>query len=307
MAQKTFNDTKINVKFDEATSRQQLNSGENISTLFGKIKKIFSDLKAICFSGSYNDLSDTPTTATTDSDGLMSAEDKGKLDAFEITTTGGKLHDKDIATTDLIPTTLPANGGNADTVDGFHADDFAKAYNDYLGTYLEGKSGDIRELAHLLPTGGSSCNTYYPEFQNITFPISGDILITWNKSKFSRNGLIYGTLTIQSMTSTGDICICSVYNTTAYTDWQKIYTDWNKPYVTGIATNVVDGVIHSNTYYSYHGFMPSAVFYIVPGQMTNQHDMIYSAKSFDTEKFTAPSMTNDAGNTLTQIKYIMFK
>lgn len=202
---------------------------------------------------------------------------------------------------------IVGNGGNADTVDGFHADDFAKAYNDYLGTYLEGKSGDIRELAHLLPTGGLSCNTYYPEFQNITFPISGDILITWNKSKFSRNGLIYGTLTIQPMTSTGDICICSVYNTTAYTDWQKIYTDRNKPYVTGIATNVVDGVIHSNTYYSYHGFMPSAVFYIVPGQMTNQHDMIYSAKSFDTEKFTAPSMTNGAGNTLTQIKYIMFK
>ena len=34
--------------------------------------------------------------------------------AFEITKTGGKLHDKDIATTDLIPTELPANGGNAD-------------------------------------------------------------------------------------------------------------------------------------------------------------------------------------------------
>lgn len=58
------------------------------------------------------------TVATTSADGLMSAEDKGKLDAFEITTTGGKLHDKDIATTDLIPTTLPANGGNADTVGG---------------------------------------------------------------------------------------------------------------------------------------------------------------------------------------------
>lgn len=64
------------------------------------------------------------TVATTSADGLMSAEDKGKLDAFEITTTGGKLHDKDIATTDLIPTTLPANGGNADTVDGMHASDF---------------------------------------------------------------------------------------------------------------------------------------------------------------------------------------
>lgn len=70
------------------------------------------------------------TVATTSADGLMSAEDKGKLDAFEITATGGKLHDKDIATTDIIPdlsayakkteipTELPANGGNADTVNG---------------------------------------------------------------------------------------------------------------------------------------------------------------------------------------------
>ena len=50
--------------------------------------------------------------------------DNARHNAFEITTTGGKLHDKDIATTDLIPTTLPANGGNADTVDGMHASDF---------------------------------------------------------------------------------------------------------------------------------------------------------------------------------------
>ena len=47
--------------------------------------------------------------------------DYARHNAFEITTTGGKLHDKDIVTTDLIPTSLPANGGNADTVDGVHA------------------------------------------------------------------------------------------------------------------------------------------------------------------------------------------
>ena len=52
--------------------------------------------------------------------------DDARHNAFEITTTGGKLHDKDIATTDLIPTELPANGGNADTVDGLHANDFTK-------------------------------------------------------------------------------------------------------------------------------------------------------------------------------------
>lgn len=280
MADKNM-EAQISVEFEEATSRQSLNSGETINTLWGKVKRWLSDLKTVCFSGSYNDLSDRPTTATTDTDGLMSAEDKGKLDsaddtyalkskygdttidvgrksgttvgirstaegnnttasgnsshaegagttasdscshaegylctassdnshaegnnttasgahshaegstttasgvgshsggtsstasgdysfahgmyvesnnscevslgkfnksssdtrfsigdgtsdtarhnAFEITKTGGKLHDKDIATTDLIPTSLPANGGNADTVDGLHASDF---------------------------------------------------------------------------------------------------------------------------------------------------------------------------------------
>ena len=51
-------------------------------------------------------------------------DDSARHNAFEITTDGGKLHDKDIATTDLIPTSLPANGGNADTVDDMHASDF---------------------------------------------------------------------------------------------------------------------------------------------------------------------------------------
>ena len=55
--------------------------------------------------------------------------DNARHNAFEITKTGGKLHDKDIATTDLIPTSLPANGGNADTVDGLHASDFVRAFN----------------------------------------------------------------------------------------------------------------------------------------------------------------------------------
>lgn len=95
MAQITFNGTKINVEFAESSSRQQLNSGENISTLFGKIKKIFSDLKAVCFSGSYNDLSDKPSS---------------------LPASGGNA---DHAT----------NAGNADMLDGRHEDYFAKAAN----------------------------------------------------------------------------------------------------------------------------------------------------------------------------------
>lgn len=65
MSSKTFNNTKINVEFDEDyQSRTNINSGENISSLFAKIRRFILDLKAVCFSGSYNDLSDTPDVVT---------------------------------------------------------------------------------------------------------------------------------------------------------------------------------------------------------------------------------------------------
>ena len=84
MADKNM-EAQISVEFEEATSRQSLNSGETINTLWGKVKRWLTDLKSVAFSGSYNDLSNTPTTATTETDGLMSAEDKTKLDSADDT------------------------------------------------------------------------------------------------------------------------------------------------------------------------------------------------------------------------------
>lgn len=82
MPQVTFNGTKINVEFTESSSRQQLNSGENISTLFGKIKKIFSDLKAVCFSGSYNDLSNKPSSLPANGGNADYATNAGNADTL---------------------------------------------------------------------------------------------------------------------------------------------------------------------------------------------------------------------------------
>lgn len=45
-------------------------------------------------------------------------DENNKSNAFEITKTTGKLFDKEIAIKEDIPVTLPANGGNADTVGG---------------------------------------------------------------------------------------------------------------------------------------------------------------------------------------------
>lgn len=58
-------DAKDNtVTFAEASQRNNIGTGEKISIMFGKIKKFFTDLKAVAFSGSYNDLADAPTNVS---------------------------------------------------------------------------------------------------------------------------------------------------------------------------------------------------------------------------------------------------
>ena len=48
--------------FTEASTRVNITSGETLSTLFGKIKKFFTALKPVAFTGSYTDLSNKPTS-----------------------------------------------------------------------------------------------------------------------------------------------------------------------------------------------------------------------------------------------------
>ena len=50
--------------FAQASTRDNLVSGEKLSVLFGKIMKWFADLKTVAFSGAYSDLTGTPTIPT---------------------------------------------------------------------------------------------------------------------------------------------------------------------------------------------------------------------------------------------------
>lgn len=81
-----------NQTFTASKERENLSSGESISTVFGKISKWFSDLKAVAFSGSYTDLSNKPTIPskvselTNDSDYVTTAETtalKEELERYE--------------------------------------------------------------------------------------------------------------------------------------------------------------------------------------------------------------------------------
>lgn len=54
--------TELDMIFDEVTTRENITSGDKLSVILGKIKKMFSDLEDVAFSGSYNDLSNTPNS-----------------------------------------------------------------------------------------------------------------------------------------------------------------------------------------------------------------------------------------------------
>lgn len=56
----------VTVTFTEALAKANISTGEKLSVLFGKIKKYFTDLKTVAFTGSYTDLSNKPTSLPAD-------------------------------------------------------------------------------------------------------------------------------------------------------------------------------------------------------------------------------------------------
>ena len=63
--------------FTEASTRANIASGETMPTILGKIKKFFTDLKTVAFSGSYTDLSDKPTIPAAANNGTLTIQKNG--------------------------------------------------------------------------------------------------------------------------------------------------------------------------------------------------------------------------------------
>ena len=79
-----------NPTFTEASTRSNIISGESLATILGKIKKFFSDLKAVAFSGSYNDLSDTPTIPTVNNATLTIQKNGATVETFTANASSNK-------------------------------------------------------------------------------------------------------------------------------------------------------------------------------------------------------------------------
>lgn len=63
---KTGDASKTTVAFTAADTRENISTGESLDIIAGKIAKYLADLKSVAFTGSYNDLSDTPAHVKTE-------------------------------------------------------------------------------------------------------------------------------------------------------------------------------------------------------------------------------------------------
>ena len=91
------------------------------------------------------------------------AESKPAYTAEEVGA-AGKKHSHSISDITDMPTKLPANGGNADTVDGKHASDFAAAVHTHTATEVgAATAADIAAAVNAVEIGGRNL-LYYSRF-----------------------------------------------------------------------------------------------------------------------------------------------
>lgn len=174
--------------------------------------------------------------------------DSARHNAFEITTTGGKLHDKDIATTDIIPDlseyakkvdvpNIKVNSAvNADTVGGKEPE---KIF------YDNGLTSDLDSATK------SGCYAASPDTLNA--PLSSWWLV--DTVNFDNQFIVQKAHAIGDTSTT--VSYIRNYANGAWSDWTEMYTSGNKPYVTGSSTVTADTMVCVTN----HGFMPSAAIY----------------------------------------------
>lgn len=151
---------------------------------------------------------------------------------------------------------LEANHATGEiTLGNRRVSDFASGYGGPLPQYLNGQSGDIRALVYQLPIGGYIFNTTDAAINGISFPMSGDCVMFWAPVNNPANNYIYGMLIIRSMVTAGATYICSVYNTSSYTDWQSTGAD------TSINTGEIRNISEGTTYTMSLPFTPVAVLF----------------------------------------------
>ena len=198
-----------------------------------------------------------------------------------------------------IPSSLPANGGNADyatnagnadTVDNLHADDFVNATD--FNNYQIPNNTDVPAWIH---ENGKRYQLYMTNGANIGMT---------NVPNDSTDYVWYwfdGTNIFAREWAAGKYYICDVING-SFSGWKDVYTSGYKPYVTGMV--VVDSNGKANVSF---GFNPSFVLYAPTSPKSGIFGSVYSARVFNATGFTPSADTYTGGLTGSGLDYIAFK
>ena len=246
--------------------------------------------------GKYNESKDDTVFSVGDG-----TADDARHNAFEITTSGGKLHDKNFEATDISPdlsayaktadvpnikvnsavdVDYATNAGNANTVDGLHADDFVNA-TDYSQIQIPNNV----DVPAWIYTNGKRFQRYMTNGGN-----TGLINVPDNSTDYV--WYWYDGLNILAReNSSGKYYICDMING-GFSGWKDIYTSKYKPYISGDATVAAN----STTCTSNHGFTPSAAIWW-DGNMSGV------AVSFNDTQFTI----NNTSAVDRTVYYLIFK
>ena len=200
---KTGDGSDVTASFTTADSRNNISTGEKLSVIFGKIAKWFGDLKAVAFSGSYNDLSDKPTIPTVNngtltiyrngvSQGTFSANQSGLTgidisvptktsqlvnDSFATVATSGSYND--LSNKPTIPT---VNNGTL-TI---------KQNNSVVGTFTANQSNNVdinltnTTYGSLTPSPASDSVSLCTRGEKFTWGTTGSQLQVARESKAAR-------------------------------------------------------------------------------------------------------------------------
>lgn len=144
---------------------------------------MITGLSTVATSGSYNDLSNKPTIPSAYTH--PTSHPASMITGLATVATSGNYSDLNgTPTIPTIPASLPANGGNADTVDGKHADDFATANH----THSAYANATHSHTANQIGYNGLSVGT----FTKASGASSLDLEIRYNDYK----AVLYGTFVV---------------------------------------------------------------------------------------------------------------
>ena len=113
------NDTiSVDTTFTDASTRTNIASGDTFATILGKIKKFFADLATVAFSGSYTDLSNTPTIPAAQIQSDWNQTNNALADYIKNKPTNVSAFTNDAGY--ITSAGSCASATNADKVDNFH-------------------------------------------------------------------------------------------------------------------------------------------------------------------------------------------